>query len=83
MLLTPARKAANHRRKLKTLKTKIMEMSADWEDEDEFFRVRFEQLTNGFDELGKQLDEFIADKKEDCAASMPTKNRNQLSLLED
>lgn len=80
-MLTSAKQAANHRVKLSKMRAKLIAMSLEWEDVDEFFRSKLEQLAGHCDELDSQFVEFVADEKEFDRIQKP--NKNQLSLLEN
>lgn len=73
--------AKNHRQKLAVMKAKLIDMSIEWEDVDEFFRSRLEQLAEVFNEMDGLFADFIVD--ENARLVLAQKNKNQLSLLED
>ncbi|TCS35831.1 hypothetical protein EDC30_109130 [Paucimonas lemoignei] len=58
-MISTVRQAANNRRTLASIKSKLLLISTDWGEVDEFFRAQFETLASDVEQLEKHLDEFV------------------------
>lgn len=56
----PVKQASSHATELRSLASRLLSMSADWGEVDEYFRAELERLSNSAAELEKQVLEFVS-----------------------